>query len=194
MLATAMIMLAPIGLLGQDESAEPVEVRNVRYAYVRPVGGSENWLEATVELTVRGTPEGNPRFVDGVRVALNLGLRSPLAGESGFVFYRSDAEAPTLEVGAARFRFYLPPPVVKRFQLSGQPFAFAVDVWVEGRALAESTPAVSANLRSPEALRSFRDRVSQDAIRNDGILLPQFKTPFLIEYAQDTPAFVWRGR
>lgn len=189
-----MVLLVPAGLFGQAGAEVPVEVRNVRTNFVRPVGGSENWMEATVELTVRGTPAENPQFVDGVRIALHLGFRSPLAGDSGFVFYRSDAEASTLEAGTARFRFYLPPAVVKRYQLSGQPFAFAVDVWIDGRALAASSSAVSENLNSPEALRSFRDRVSQAAIRNDGILLPQFRTPFLIEYAQDTPAFVRRGR
>jgi hypothetical protein len=188
------MLLAPIGLWAQSDVGPPVEVRNVRFGFVRPVGGSDNWMEATVELTVRGTPTGNPRFVDQVRVALGIGLQSTMAEETGFVFYRSEAEASTLESGTARFRFYLPAAVVKRYQLGRQPFAFAVDVWVGGRAIPDTRTAVSTNLHDAGALRSFRDRVAQDAVRNDGILVPQFKTPFIIEYAQDTPPFVLRSR
>lgn len=193
-LVTAGMLLAPIGLFAQSDVGSPVDVRNVRFGFVRPVGGSDNWMEATVELTVSGTPQGNPRFVDSVRVALNLGLQSTTAEETGFVFYRCDVEASTLEAGTARFRFYLPAAVVKRYQLGRQPFAFVVDVWVDGRAVPQTRSSISTSLASAEALRSFRDRVAQDAIRNDGILLPQFKTPFLIEYTQDTPPFVQRSR
>lgn len=166
----------------------------MRFAYVRPMGGSDNWMEATVELNVRGTQEEHPGFVDTVRVALNLGLQSTMAGENGFVFYRSEAEASTLESGTARFRFYLPAAIVRRYQLSGEPFAFSIDLWIEGKALPGSRTAVSTNLDTLEALRNFRDRVARDAIRNDGVLVPQYDTPFLIEYARDTPAFVRRNR
>jgi hypothetical protein len=193
-LVSIFLIAAHAGLFGQADQARPVDVRDVLFAYVRPMGGSDNWMEATVEINVLGTPEGNPDFVDSVRVALSLGLRSAMAGNDGFVFYRSEAEASTLESGMARFRFYLPAAVVRRFQLSGEPFAFAVDLWIDGKPLPESRTAVSPNLNTREALQSFRDRVARDAIRNNGILVPQFDTPFLIEYAQDTPAFVRRNR
>jgi hypothetical protein len=193
-LATVLMFMAPTILLGQSTESASVQVRNVRFAYIRQAGGPTNWLEATVELSVRGGAVDNPRFVDSVRVALSLGVRSPLAAEPGFVFYRSEAEASTLESGTARFRFYLPPAVVRRYEMSGEPFAFTVDLWVGGSAVPGGSTSVSTSLGNPEALRSFQDRVAQDAIRNDGILLPQYKTPFLIEYAQDTPAFVRRGR
>jgi hypothetical protein len=193
-LFSLLLFVAHAGLFGQVDGGAPVDVRNVRFAYVRPTGGAQNWMEATVELDVRGTEDGNPAFVDSVRVALNLGLQSAMAGENGFVFYRSEAEASTLESGTARFRFYLPAAVVRRYQLSGEPFAFSVDVWIDGKPLLESRSAVSPNLTTVEALRDFRDRVARDAIRNDGILVPQYDTPFLIEYARDTPAFVRRNR
>ncbi len=151
-------------------------------------------MEATIELSVRGTPAGNPRFVDGVRVALSLGFRSTMAEETGFVFYRSEAEASTLESGVARFRFYLPPTVVKRYQIGDEPFAYAVDVWVDGKAMPRARSSVSSNLLDADVLRSFRDRVAKDAVRSNGILVPQFKTPFLIEYARDTPPYVLRSR
>jgi len=193
-LVSIFLIVAHADLFGQADQGGPIDVRNVLFAYVRPMGGSDNWMEATVEINVLGTPEGNPSFVDSVRVALNLGLRSPMAGEDGFVFYRSEAEASTLESGAARFRFYLPPAIVRRYRLSGEPFAFAVDLWIDGKPQPLSRTAVSDRLDTREALRSFQDRVARDAIRNDGILVPQFDTPFLIEYAQDTPAFVRRNR
>ena len=193
-LVSILLIVAHADLLGQADGGAPVDVSNVRFAFVRPTGGADNWMEATVELDVRGTRENNAGFVDSVRVALNLGLQSTLAGEDGFVFYRSEAEASTLDSGVARFRFYLPAAIVRRYQLSGEPFAFTVDVWIQGKPLPGSRTAISPNLTTPEALRDFQDRVARDAIRNDGILVPQYDTPFLIEYARDTPAFVRRNR
>jgi hypothetical protein len=177
---------------GQPE----VEVRSVKFSNVRaPGGGTDPWYEAAIELTVRGeTPAGATapsRFVDRVQVSFGLGVRTR-GGE--FDFYRSSAEAVSLEVGRAVVRFYLPPEIANREQISGEPYAFSVDLAVRGRPLVAVPSAVAAVLRSPEALRSFKDRVTRAAPLNDGVLVPQFETPFAGLYAGDTPSFVRRPR
>lgn len=195
-------VIALVGM-AQAVSAQPqppaapqagVEVHAVRFSLVRAPGGGDPWYEAAVELDVRGNPSATglaARYVDRVQVNLALGVRRR---DGEFDFYRSSAETVTMETGRAMVRFYLPPEITKREQLSGEPYAFAVDLAVATRPLPGGPAAVSTLLRTPDALRSFRDRVTRAAPQNDGVLLPQFETPFTALYAGDTPSFVRRPR
>lgn len=168
-----------------------VEVRNVKFALVRPPAGGEAWLETTVELAVTPgtTASVYGRFADRVQVALSLSVRRR---DNDFDFYRASGEAVSLEAGRAVFRFYLPPEILRREQVNTDPFAYAVDVSVRGRAVAPSVAALSSALRSAEVLRSFKDRVAQAAPGTDGVLVPQYFSPFVTSYGSDTPSFVRR--
>jgi hypothetical protein len=170
-----------------------IAVRTVEFAMVRPPNGGDAWLEAVVELDVRGTPGAGvyARFADRVEVAFALSVRRR---DGEFEFFRASAEAVSLEAGPAYFRFYLPPEIVRREQLGTDAAAFAIDLACKGRPLAAGAENVSALLRSPEALRSFRDRVARAAPFNDGVLVPQFESPFASQYGGRTPSFVRRGR
>jgi hypothetical protein len=168
-----------------------VEVRSVKFATVRAPGASEPWLEATVELAVTAAPGGGQasRFADRVQVMLNLSLG---AEDSGF--FRASCEAVALEAGRAAVRFYLPPEILRREQVNTDPYAYAAEVIVRGRPVPLSAGAISSNVRSPDALRSFKDRVAQAAPLNDGVLVPQYLSPFAGVYPGDTPSFVRRER
>jgi hypothetical protein len=174
-------------------SGAEVEVRNVKFALVRPPSGGDAWLEATVELTVAANSAAGAygRFADRVQVALSLSVRRR---DDEFDFYRASAEAVSLEAGRAAFRFYLPPEILRREQMNTDPFAYAVDVSVRGRPTIVSVAALSSALRSAEVLRSFKDRVAQAAPGTDGVLVAQYLSPFMASYGSDTPAFVRRER
>ncbi len=186
----AILAGSSAGLVAQVGVAPEVEVRSVRFASVRPPNGGDAWLEALVELNVRGSAAGGTygRFVDRVRVSIGLSIRK--RGE-GYEFFRSSAEAVSLEAGRAAIRFYLPPEIIRREQINSDPHAHLVEVAVGGR---EVTTSVSALLRSEEAVRSFRDRLAQAGPANDGVLVPQHESPFANEYPRDTPSMVRRPR
>jgi hypothetical protein len=194
----ASLMVVEVCGLSRLEAQAPnapegaaVEVRSVKFTTLRAPGTNETWLEATVEVTVTATPGAGPagRFADRVKVTLNLSLNPEGTG-----FFRTSAEAVSLEAGRSAFRFYLPPEVVRREQVNTDPYAYAVEVAVRGRAEAVSPDAVSSNVRSAEALRSFKDRVAQAAPLNDGVLVPQYLSPFAGNAGSDTPSFVRRER
>lgn len=174
-------------------AAQEVEVANVRFTTVRaPLGSVGNWLEADVQMMVRPLPDAPGSMVSRVRVSLLVGfeLPAPAGGDRRIEHYRADAECVALESGRASVRFYLPPEVVQRDRIRGAPRFWGVEVTVVGRAMAPSSAAFSAMLGTADARRNFIAVASADAARNEGILLPQYLTPFIYEYPRTTPSFV----
>ena len=88
-------------------------------------------------------------------------------------------------------RFYLPAEIVKRDQLHGDPRHWGVELAVEGRPLPAGRSAYSSNLAGAEARLAFQKRAPAAAV-NDGVLVPQYLSPFAGEYPRATPSFVRR--
>lgn len=200
--AVVAVTLLPFTAVAQNSSSPAgadVEVRGVKFANVRPPGGGDAWLEATVEVGVTANPAAGVygRYADRVQATFLVSLRTR---DNDYTFFRASAEAVTLESGRAAFRFYLPPEILRREQVNSDPFAYAVEIAVGGRPIAPGTNAVSSGLRTSDVqraadlLRAFKDRVAQSAPQNDGVMVPQYLSPLAASYGNDTPAFVRRER
>ena len=106
-----------------------LRIRDVSFSKERSVRGGDPWLEATVEVQVRGNSDpaaANPQYLDNVRVyvalAYNLGTRS----RSRLEYYWSEVETATLERGTHGFRFYLSPDLIRRNNISsGETLCFS---------------------------------------------------------------------
>jgi hypothetical protein len=174
--------------------AQEVEVTTVRFNRLRPsTGANANWLEAAVALQVRPAP-GSPRhMVSRVRVSLLLGYEvlASAGGERRVVHHRSEAECVALEAGRADVRFYLPPEIVRRDQVQ-EPRSWGVELSVGGRPLPAGRTAYASTLATAEQRRNFQTRGAADAAANDGILVPQYLSPFANDYPRSTPSFVRR--
>jgi hypothetical protein len=173
----------------------PIEVATVRFNSVRADAGT--WFVTEVELQPRGG-EGvkNRNFINRVKVTLNLGVFSVMAPAGSKVpdtYYRASAEAVAVEATGSRsvYRFYLPPEIVKRDQITGDIKFYLVEVFVDGKALplGKNNFPVST-LSKPEIVESFRSKVSGSAGANDGILLPQYLTPFANGGSPPAPSFI----
>ena len=175
--------------------AQEVEVSTVNFKSLRaPTGSSGNWIEAEVTLNAKAVP-GNPsQMVSRVRVAFLIGYELPATAgsERRLDHYRAEAECVALEPGRAYVRFYLPPELVKRDQLPSSPRFWGVELAVGGRALPAARAAYSTTLATAEQRKNFQARGGAAAVANDGILLPQYLTPFIDEYPRATPSFVRR--
>jgi hypothetical protein len=171
-------------------AAAPVEVANVKF---RPVAGG--WFEAEVEVQAKPGPAAvaNRNFVNRVKVTFNLGVFSVKAPQGATVpdtYYRASAEAVAIETtGRASYRFYLPPEIVKRDQISGPQKFYLVELSVGGQALPLTKNDVPSNFTTPAFVEGFRSKVSGEASANDGILLPQYLTPFAAA-GTNTPTFI----
>ncbi len=95
-----------------------------------------------------------------------------------------------LEAGRTNVRFYLPPEIVKRDQLHGDPRYWGVEITAAGKALPPGRAAYATSLASAEQRKAFQTRATAAAAANDGILQPQYLTPFAHEYPRATPTFV----
>lgn len=186
------------GLLGLGTAvlpAQEVEVTSVRFNNLRaPTGSNGTWLETDIVLIARPAAGNAGQMVSRVRVAVLLGFELPAlaGGERRLEHYRADAECVALEPGRVSVRFYLPPELVKRDQLRGDPKYWGVELSVGGKPVAAGRAAYATTLAGAEQRRAFQQRGSAAAAANDGLLQPQFLTPFVNEYPRATPSFVRR--
>ena len=175
--------------------APEVEVSAVKFANLRaPNGSVGNWYEADLALEVRPAPNAPGRMVSRVHVTLTLGfeLPAPPGGERRIEYYRADAECVALEAGRTDVRFYLPAELVKRDQLHGDPKFWGVELAAGGKALPPGRVSYAPVLATADARKTFQSRAATAAAANDGLLQPQYLTPFVNEYPRATPSFVRR--
>jgi len=180
-------------VVGAAAWAQEMEVANVRFNPLRaPLGSTGNWLEMEVQLNARPAPPS--QLVSRVKVAVILGFELPAAAgaDRRVEHYRAEAECVALEPGRSSVRFYLPPELVKRDQLRSEAKYWTVDLSVAGRPVPAGRGSSATTLAVPDARRNFQTRAGNAAASNDGILLPQYLTPFVSEYPRATPSFVRR--
>lgn len=166
------------------------EVNSVKFSAAR--FGSDAWFEADVELDVK--PGGKlvaDKFVNRVRVTLSIAMDvADAKGATSLSYYRSSAEALALEGGKANFRFYFPPEIVKRDKLRTPVAHYAVEIEVGGKVQDPVKASWSASITSAALLQSFLNRSASDSIANEGLLIPQFLTPFAADTQRRAPTFV----
>ena len=190
-----MAFSAVVPAFAQSSPPPLVEVSNVRFNSVRADTGT--WFVTEVELQPRGGAGADNRmFINRVKVTLNLGVfsvKAPAGAKVPDTYYRASAEAVAVETSGGRpmFRFYLPPEIVKRDQITGDLRFYLVELFVDGKALPLTKYHVSsATLSKPEIVESFRGKVSSESGVNDGILLPQYLTPFANVGSPPAPSFI----
>ncbi len=192
----AWLALAGIALaIAASAQAQEADVSAVKFANVRtPTGSTGNWFEADIALEVRPPPSTPGRMISRLRVTLTVGfeLPAPPGGERRIEFYRASAECVALEAGRANVRFYLPAELVKRDQLHGDPKFWAVELGLGGRTLNAGKTSYATTLASAETRKNFLSRATTAAAANEGLMIPQYLTPFVNEYPRATPSFVRR--
>jgi hypothetical protein len=174
------------------EPAAQVEVGSVKFGAQRFNGDS--WLEGAVDLNIRpGGRAVSGQFVDRVRVTLTVSFEVPdEKGGNKNVFYRSSAEAITLEGGRSTFRFYIPPEVVRRDKLRNDVKFFVVEIEAAGQQQPLARGNASTSFTSAESIRNFLSRANSEGAVNDGVMLPQHLTPFAFETRLPAPSMVRR--
>jgi len=175
-------------------AADKAKVSNVRFVTLRPPDGStDNWLEMTVEIDTQPASNTTGRVTGRVRATAMLGYKHPAPGNTRqWQSFRANAELVGLVSGRTYVRFYLPPEIVRRDAIAGAPAYW--DVTVTGESLGQETiiGRRSPGLEDAEVYRGFQDRIASEGTANDGVLQPQYLTPFRDVYPRATPTFVRR--
>lgn len=181
-------------------AAQPVSVQNVRFARDRAPGIEGHWLEAAVELrggpSIKGGEGHAARFNSRIEVVFQAAYAVGDPAAARYAFYRSRAEIAALAQNQRAFvYFYLPPEVVNRDRLEREPYAWRVALAVDGQPLPNAPEQYSRNLGEPQAAQSFLRRITEDAPKNDGVMLPIYLTPFYQRESgrfRDLPSFIRR--
>ncbi len=191
LLAVCLSILA-LALRAAPPTGE-AEVGTVRFKLVRPASGAADaWLEADVVVNAHPSPGSAAGLLPRVRLTLTLAPEIVMAGAPRQLeFFRASAEAVALRAGLNSVRFYLPPELVLRDALRGDVRLWRVEVSLVGGKNGAST-RFSTALGSAEARKAFAAQAAAAAAENDGLLLPQYLTPFAPEYPNATPSFVRR--
>ncbi len=167
-----------------------VSIREIEFNQVDARAGSNDWLECTIEVEVRrdtgDSSRRRPDYIDDLVVELLLGVESRVGGQNGFEFFRGEAALVSLKEGRHFVRFYLPPEVVERDRIRNEVHSFLIRLSRSGGIVEEQ---VSRQLARANVRDSFLKRVELESPRNEGILLPQFKTPFQSAYSRETPSY-----
>jgi hypothetical protein len=188
--ATAAV--APVAGAKSADLSKNVEVAAVRFNNVNPPGGGAAGAWHEVEIEIKIKPEAtkdSSRFVNRVRATLTLGTEV-VGGAKRIEFYRATAEASSLEVGSSFIRFYLPAEIVRRDSLRGESKYYAVELSVAGQVLPMGKANYTANPTVMPSVQNFLVKALSEAPVNDGVLLPQFLTPFVNDPSRPAPAFV----
>lgn len=167
--------------------ATELRIQRVEFNQVDQAGGSDPWFEIAITLSVEQGEESrnaNPRFTEELEVSLDFATETQPRAETVYQFYGANAVYPTLEVGRRVVRFYLPPEIVKRDRLRGEPYAWRVAVDGAGESLATLN---SDSLRTNSSLAAYEARVAEGTARTTGILRLQAETPFRDASPADSP-------
>lgn len=198
LLALGLVSVSSIQVSAQPAPAAPAEgaaqvvVSGVKFGGAR--FGGDSWFEADVEVEVRpGGRAVSGQFVDRVRATLSLGLEaSDEKGQKRMVFHRASAEAVTLEGGKSNFRFYLPPEVVRRDKLRPDVKYYAVELEAAGQPQAPVKASASSDFTSAESIKNFLSKVGAEAGPNEGVMVPQYLSPFAFDSQRRAPSFLRR--
>ena len=169
-----------------------VSVREIQFSKVDEFASKGDWLECSLLMEVRRDSSDrerkNPDYIDGIVVTLMLGIElgRSSSSERQFEFYDAEANLVSLPEGRHIVRFYLPPEVVERDRIGQQVHSYLIRLSRGERVLGES---VSRNLERASIRDRFLARIDSDATENQGILLAQPFTPFVVAYPDDTPSY-----
>lgn len=185
-LLTGALAVLSLFVVNSWAQLAPVEVTRVDFSQDRAPGIAGQWIEVLVELeggpSLESEATGNPRFNSMIKVTLSIAFQAGRRSDNRFEFFRAQATVATLEQGQrVELHFYLPPGVVERDRLDKEPFAWLVQLAVNGTPLPNLPGQYSESLSDPERARNFMTRLEQMAPRNEGVLQPIYLTPFYVE-------------
>ena len=170
------------------------QVRVNRIVFDR-IGNNDGW-RARIELSATGatSPAENrtargSRFLDDLVCSLRLSFESV---HQPFVFFESHVEIVCLEQGQTyTLDFYLPGEVVRRDQLSTEPFAYLLSFEVAGTPQAFVPRWASSNLQSPSAREALIRHCAAVREQQLGILVPSYHAPpeFTLRERVNRPPF-----
>jgi len=183
--------VAPVAAFAQ-QTAPAAEIQNVDFKQAKVNGVKLPMTRMAVAVRALNNAKllqdpnaivPNKDYVDKIKVTVTLAYSSNSGkakkGQQGsFSYYRSAQTILTMQRNdQGTIYFYLPGEIVKRESLQVQPFAWLIELEVDGQAVPLEKKMCSSNLRNPSEVALFKQAADAGVIDNAGILRPQFQVP-----------------
>ncbi|MDR2981558.1 MAG: hypothetical protein LBV12_04845 [Puniceicoccales bacterium] len=188
----SLLVFAP-SLFAQQKKAVPVEVTYVKFSEADVMGSMlkmnrmEVRLRALANAKLIEDPKAvvpNKDWVDRIKVTVNTIYEAPAGPDTKktdpqFVSYRAAVTIMTMEKNSqGSVFFYLPGEIVKRDRLKKEPYAYIVDIEVDGVAVETTKEMVSKNVNTAKLLAQVKEIADRGASDNAGVLRTQNQIPF----------------
>ncbi|MDR2863939.1 MAG: hypothetical protein LBV54_08765 [Puniceicoccales bacterium] len=184
-----------------------VKFSNAKVGGLHSMNRMEVELRALANAKILENPAAavpNKEWVDKIRVTVTTAYERPAiprsaaitsttarkpgaAGAAGadasapppYVFYRATATIMTMERnGRGSLFFYLPGEIVKRDRLKLEPYAYLVEIDVDGTNVTTSKTMASKTIQKPEQLDGFKQMADRAVLDTAGVLRPQYMVPY----------------
>ena len=167
-----------------------VAVKGVKFAY-----STDKWIVAEIKIDALKNPKGekarNEDYLDNVKVILTLAYepKSKNLPDNHFDFYRSEVEIITIKTAAPKnIYFALPGSISERDKLSKDPYAWMVEIEVDGQKVEPQKDHLSKKLQKNAT--SFIAKANAGVSETEDLLVPSYLAPnFVTAKLKNQPDF-----
>lgn len=173
------VILLLASLLTSLAQTAPVVVRDVKFnSNVNPY----KWNNVVIKLRANSNPDPealNQQYVDNVDIRFTIGYELD-ASERKFLAFQTEVKIATLEVAKDKsFAFYVPYDIVERNNLPKEPKYWVIELTVNGQEMPMAKENTSRTIKDRATLESFFSNVvSGQATQNEGIMVPEYLSPY----------------
>ena len=164
-------------ILGSSQlyARAPIRVNQVDFKTTK-----EDWIQAEIKLECASNTLPNARsreFVENIGVQLYVAYETDAAKRS-YDYYKSEVKIAIVEAREDyNVYFYLPGMIVERDSISNPTPAFyfvGLDVAGNELPLKKGSARMSSNIKNPQMLNSFKEKVNEMSTSTKGLLMPSY--------------------
>ena len=171
---------------------ELISIREVKF-----FRATDDWTVAMIKIDAQKNPDENARdrdYLENIKITLTLAYEPKYknAPKGQFDFYRSDVEIIAMKAAEPKMVYFaLPGVIVKRDRLEKDPFAWMIDLEVNGNKIEPTEEHISKELRKGGVAQSFISKANSESPDNDDLLMPSYLAPGIFKY-KNQPDFIRR--
>jgi hypothetical protein len=185
----SLIVLPFISIFAASDDA-PVVIRDVKFENAK-----DDWIVAEIKLDAIKNPKEDARdknYVDNIKVTLTVAFEVQATGvpKNTYDFYKSELEVVSIKAAEPKYVYFLLPGViVERDKLKKDPFAWMVELEVDGEKLEPTDDHISKSLQKL-GVQNFLSKANAGISQTENLLMPVYLAPGGIFKYKDLPIFI----
>lgn len=186
-LLTILTIISTTFVFAKDET---ILVKDVKFSRA-----TDDWIVAMIKLDAIENHKEDARdkdYIENIKVTLTVAYEPNYSGapKGQYDFYRSDLEIIAMKAAAPKHVYFaLPGIIVKRDRLDKDPFAWMVELEVDGEKIEATKDHISDKLKKGGAAQSFITKANTSVSENENLLVPSYLAPEFLKF-KDQPDYI----